>query len=111
MLKHKVLDRLKGCMNLSEISVRREYKTLMGCFEDKALWGKFETCVDSCSEQLMYQSCLDDLKMAQMLIESMFSRDGTVRPGSGSQAWLDAATANAFNKRVFSKMNQVDSLG
>ena len=106
MLQHKVLDRLKGCMDLSENSVRREYETLMACYDDKAQWEKFETRVDSCSEQLMYQSCVDDLRMAQVLIESTFSRDGMVRPGSGGQAWLDAATASAFNKRVFSKISR-----
>lgn len=105
MLKY----RLKGCMNLSESSVRREYETLRDSFDDKVLWGRFEALVDSCSEKLMYEFCVYDLKMAQVLIEGTFSAlDGKVRPGSRDQAWLDSATARAFNQRVFSKINQGD---
>ena len=106
MIKYRVLERLKGCMDLTEASVIKEYETLRESYENRARWDAFENRVASCSEKMTYDNCFNIFKTAQVVVEGALK--SYIKPGSGDQSWLTKELAAALNQLVFRKINASD---
>jgi hypothetical protein len=108
MEKFNVLERLQGCMDLSEFSVFREYEQLRDDYTDRKRWDAFEKRVASCSEKLMHDNIFNLFKTAQVMMEGALSSE--IKVGSGTQSWLTPELTSALNHVVFRNISEEDRL-